>query len=136
MSPSRRRAPGLDEPRRWRDSSILESWFLELCLAASSRLVMDVTSWPDAARHGLRLGASVASRNTAVYQWVERISTRLTVTLGSHAGIAGHFRITFIIGKKNTQDWIGWRRLKVVKVRKICVFTIDKPVTRHDGQRP
>ncbi|KAJ7789549.1 hypothetical protein B0H14DRAFT_2627145 [Mycena olivaceomarginata] len=43
-------------PRRWRDSSISESWFLELCLAASSRLVMDVTSQLDAARHGLQLG--------------------------------------------------------------------------------
>jgi hypothetical protein len=25
---------------------------------------------------------------------------------------------------------------KVVKVREICVLTIDKPVTRHDGRRP
>jgi hypothetical protein len=45
---------------------------VELCLAASSRLVMDVTSRLDAARHGLRLGASEASRNAAVYQWAER----------------------------------------------------------------
>jgi hypothetical protein len=58
-------------PRRWRDS-ISESWLLELCLAASSRIVMDVTSRLDAARHGLRLGASEASRNAAVYQWAER----------------------------------------------------------------
>lgn len=33
---------------------------------------MDVTSRLDAARHGLRLGASEASRNAAVYQWAER----------------------------------------------------------------
>ncbi|KAJ7827263.1 hypothetical protein B0H14DRAFT_2595417 [Mycena olivaceomarginata] len=44
---------------------------LELCLATSSRLVMGVTSRLDAARHGLWLGASKASRNAAVYQWAE-----------------------------------------------------------------
>ncbi|KAJ7807662.1 hypothetical protein B0H14DRAFT_2609463 [Mycena olivaceomarginata] len=33
---------------------------------------MDVTSRLDAARHGLRLGASEVSRNAAVYQWAER----------------------------------------------------------------
>ncbi|KAJ7703340.1 hypothetical protein B0H14DRAFT_2647883 [Mycena olivaceomarginata] len=33
---------------------------------------MDVTSQLDAARHGLQLGASEASRNAAVYQWAER----------------------------------------------------------------
>ncbi|KAJ7712711.1 hypothetical protein B0H14DRAFT_3171834 [Mycena olivaceomarginata] len=38
---------------------------------------MDVTSRLDAARHGLRLGASEASRNAAVYQWAERSEMEL-----------------------------------------------------------
>ncbi|KAJ7302515.1 hypothetical protein DFH08DRAFT_826537 [Mycena albidolilacea] len=87
-------APGLDEPRRWRDSSISESWFVELCLAASSHLVMDGTSRLDAARHGLRLGASEASRNAAVYQWAEH-SESIQMSSASNSQAVGIFATGF-----------------------------------------
>jgi hypothetical protein len=54
---------------------------LELCLAALSRLVMDVTSRLDAASHSLWLGANEASRNATVYQWAEHSDIYFSIFL-------------------------------------------------------